>query len=445
MFYIVETREQLDKVIAYGNTEVFLDVIPVDDRIHPALNKPSLIYFRPLSAKRGFILVIDHMEGFSLSWEDVKCLLIDKIPLIYTIDKKDLLYYGLKDNAVKSLKMAHALFNNPEFPDISKYNTPAHIYYERKLSNREDINRFIPISKHYEKYENYFDDLDFYPYQYVDESFQFYNDQVTKVFYDIERRGIGLNHDVFDRYYPRFDKRFNVQNNTIYSSYNLYNPTARPSCAYSGLNFISFKKADESRRSFVPENDLFVEFDYKSYQVKLLADLLDYDFAGENPHDHLNRIYFGEGFTPEQAEDGKKMTFRYLYGRDPEAPDIEFFQHVYALRDKLWGMYQRDGFVYAPGSGRMIRGITEITQILPYIMQCHETERNVQVLSQLNRLLSDSQCKTKVVLYTYDAFLFDFAINEGFLIDSIESILEEGGYKTSMSYGYSYGELEKDC
>lgn len=443
MFYIVETQEQLNEVIAYGNTEVFMDIIPLDDRIHPAMNKPLLIYFRPLTAKRGFILVIDHMEGFSLSWESVRVSLIDQIPLIYTIDKKTLLYYGVSEEAVMSLKMANTLWPDPEFPDISKYGTPTHTYYERKLSKRDDINRFIPISKHYEKYENYFNDLVFYPYQYVHETFDFYNSQVTKAFFEIERHGIAIDQEKFNHHFPRLDKRFNVQDSIIYSSYNLYNPTARPSCTFNGFNFVSLKKSDESRQSLVPKNDIFVEFDYKSYQVKLLGNLLGYDFDGEDPHHHLNKIYFGEDYTPEQADEGKKMTFRYLYGRDPEAPDIDLFKLVYAQRDMLWNHHERDGFIVSPITGREIRGITEITQILPYLMQCHETERNTKVVNKILNLLSNYQ--SKLVLYTYDAFLFDFSLDDGRkLIGKIKAILEEDDYKTSMKFGPSFGELHED-
>lgn len=442
MFYIVETQEQLDKVIAYENTEVFMDIIPLDDRIHPAMNTPSLIYFRPLTAKRGFILVISHMEGFSLSFREVMTFLIDRIPQIYTIDKKTLLYYGVKEESVISLKMANTLWSDPEFPDISKYGTPAHSHFERKLGKRLDVNRFIPISKHYEKYENYFNDLSFYPYQYVHETFQFYNSEVTKAFFEIERNGLGINQEKFNHHFPRLDQRFNVQDNTIYSSYNLYNITARPSCTFNGFNFVSLKKSDESRKSLVPKNDGFVEFDYKSYQVKLLANFLQFDFGSDDPHHYLNKIYFGEDYTPEQGDEGKKLTFRYLYGRDPESPDIEFFQQVYALRDQLWENHEKDGYIVSPITGRMIYGITEITQILPYLMQCHETERNTIIINKLLNLLSNFN--TKLVLYTYDAFLFDFSLDDGRkLIGKIRTILEGDDYKTSMKIGASFGELLK--
>lgn len=434
MFYIVETQEQIDKIIEYGNEKVFIDVIPLDDRIHPCLNSPSLMYFRPLDAKRGFILCFDHLEAFSLDYKSVMDSLIFKIPRIYTIDTKTLYHYGFGHMSVKGLKMAYKMDPNyPEFPNSSKYDTQAHKFYYRRLKNRSDVNRFIPISKHYEKYENLFESLIINEEDLSLPGYNYYNDVVMRGFYEIEKSGISIG-DQFDESFAGFHKRFSIKDEVIYSEYNFYNHTARPSCTFSGFNFLGMKK-DDSRKSLMPQNDIFVEFDYKSYQVKLLADLIEYNFEENDIHDHLAKLY-GES----DRDKAKKLTFKYIYGRSDNPPDIPFIKEVYEMRDFLWKQYQEQGYIISPYSKRKIFGMTEITQILPYLMQAIETEVNADSILVINKWLQ--KYKTKLVLYTYDAFLFDVSYDDGpEMMGYLKDIIGIRNNKFTMSYGPTYGEL----
>ena len=437
MFYIVETPAQLVKLSVFSEEESFVQVIPVSEQIHLRINNPCLVYYRPLSAKHGFILAIDHTETLSLRSNTVIGFLNSLEGQIWTIDKKSTLYWDINESSLKGLKMAYTLSDQHDFPEIPKFNTPAHQFYDRHLKKRNDINRFIPVSKHYEKWEGIFDKLNF---TLRPEGFDFYNELVTNSFFRIECEGLATNDSEFDKHYPNFKKRNSIYSSLIFSYYNLYNATARPSCNFNSLNFMAMDKGNGCRKAIVPLFDYFVEFDYKSYQVKLLADLIEYKFAG-NIHEELAKLYFKtDTITPEQYETAKKMTFRYSYGREDEPPDIEFFKQVYELRDKLWEYANIHGYIMSPISGRRLYGISKKTQILPYLMQCVETERNAIILDSLYRLLS--RFDTRLVLYCYDSFLFDVKAIEGHgLLEEIKEILEGGGYKTSMVFGYNYDEM----
>jgi hypothetical protein len=436
MFYIVETKDQLDKIISYeGNEKVFIDVIPIDERIHSCINTPSLLYFRPLTAKRGFIIAINHIETFSLPYEEVLDILVNKIPEIYTLDTKRLLHFGIKNSVIKGLKLAYTLnLDYPEFPDNSKFDTNAHKFYYTRLKNRIDVNRFIPISKHYEKYENLFDSLIINDDHLTGVDYDLYNRIGSAAFCEIEKNGIGLDDKLFNNTHPGFNKNLSIKDNKIYSQYNFGNQTARPSCNFNGFNFLGIKKG-ESRNILIPKNDIFVEYDYKSYQVKLLADLLNYKFEEDNIHIHLMKEY-GE----EDYDTAKGLTFKYLYGRGENPPDIQFFKDVYALRDYLWEEYQEKGYIVSPNIGRKIFGITEITQILPYFMQAIETETNIQTAFNITKLLKDY--KTKLILYSYDAFLFDLSYQDpNNILQLIETELSAVNCTFTLSSGYSYGDL----
>jgi hypothetical protein len=68
-----------------------------------------------------------------------------------------------------------------------------------------------------------------------------------------------------------------------------------------------------------------------------------------------------------------------------------------------------------------------------------ETSTNVKMLISILDYLKDKQ--TKIVLYTYDAFLFDYAESDGkqTLID-IKQLIK---YPVNIKMGKSYHELNK--
>ncbi len=81
-------------------------------------------------------------------------------------------------------------------------------------------------------------------------------------------------------------------------------------------------------------------------------------------------------------------------------------------------------------------------KLFNYMIQLLETENNMKVLNDLVPYLKDK--KSKLILYSYDSFLFDFKIEDGlgFLTD-IKSILEQGGvFPTKTSKGLNYHEME---
>ena len=74
-------------------------------------------------------------------------------------------------------------------------------------------------------------------------------------------------------------------------------------------------------------------------------------------------------------------------------------------------------------------------KLMNYIMQSLETSRNILILKEVLRYLKDK--KTKLVLYTYDALLFDFFKEDGKeTLEELKEILESGG-KYPIKFKYS--------
>jgi hypothetical protein len=165
-----------------------------------------------------------------------------------------------------------------------------------------------------------------------------------------------------------------------------------------------------------------------------LAKLCDYSFNNSDIHGAFAEMY---GVDYAKA---KEITFKQIYGgiwKEYEA--LEFFQKVKKYTDNIWEEYNTTGKVVVPVSGYHLEKDKlenmNPQKLLNYILQNVETATNVCILMQLHRLLNGK--KTKLVLYTYDSFLFDLDETEN-LIDEINKVFENLKLHTKISYGSSY-------
>ena len=92
MFWLVENNEQLKELEDSNFEEVFVEIIPYSNTIHPVENSISAFYIRPLKSTKGYIASIDHSEALPLNVDDVKHVL-NKFKRIYVRDKKKFLHY----------------------------------------------------------------------------------------------------------------------------------------------------------------------------------------------------------------------------------------------------------------------------------------------------------------------------------------------------------------
>lgn len=442
MYYIIETEEQLQKFSEYDFTNCFIDVILSSDNYHPKVSDLSLIYIKPFRSRMGFIISIDHTETFKLPKDLVLDFIHGKLGNIYAIDGKRLRYFINRECDLYCVKTAKYIATG-ELIEESKYDTIAHRFFYQKYEFREDLNKIIPVSKHFEKYEKLVKSISFDESWFKKKYYKLYGCLAPKVFNSIEIEGIKINNDVFFSHYKPKNHLMSVKSDKIYTQYNLFTSTGRPSNAFNGINFGAMKKEDGSRSSFIPSKDVLIEFDYSSYHVRILANQIGYDFEEEDLHTHLAKFYFGTNeITQEQYAESKGMTFKLLYTDSitDEVEDIPFFSKIKKFKNYLWALYKKQGFIESFLSKMPMSNITSKTQILPYMLQSYETERNILVINDILEYLKDK--KTKLILYNYDSFLFDYSKKDGkSVINDLRGILEQDGYKTSCKFGYNYQEM----
>lgn len=418
MYYIVETKEQLKYL--FDKSEIatcFVNIITTNDNHHPSLTKPCLVYYH--DGEKGYILPVDHSEAFKLDWLDVKQF-ISGINTVYVLDKKFHLYFLPGDNLVD--------LNFINYVDESQFDTKVHTDFNCDKYYIQELNTLIPIPKHYEKWENI--------YNYLNEKLYFskwhgdnlfLNDIYTNVFYQIEKNGIGIDPCKFNKHFETTWKDNSIYGNTVFTQYNLYNTTTRPSNAFNGVNFAALPK-DGARESFEPNNYVFVEFDYSAYHPRIIAKVIDYTFEIE-PYDEIP----------------KEIMFQNLYGgiRD-EYAWFPFFSKLKEWLDEQWNAFNDFNHLGLPsGINIPFQKIENPTpnKILSYLIQSYETYYNTFTLQRVLKMLYGR--KTKIVLYTYDSILLDVAKEDIKLLSKIKQELEANGFPTRMSIGENYDALIK--
>jgi hypothetical protein len=444
MFYIIESEEQQKNLISIiEGITCFVDIIPTNDFYHPKLTSTVGVYITPVVDTVGYIIPIRHSDCLIVNKDRVYELL-KKPSTLYTLDKKDLLYhFNLQEAIDRSLLYSMQYYKKLEY----KYNNSTIDWFYRKYESKSDINTIIPITKLYERCEekfksvkNYIDEIHRSNSTVVPTGFEFYNKTATNVFFLIEQNGVGVDVEEFNKIHKPRNPILNTYNNSVYTSYNLYNATSRPTNTFNSVNFAAINKSQEYRECFKSKNDYFVEFDFDGYHLRLLANQIDYSLTEESAHKQLAKNYFNtEDISEEQYNLAKQINFHAIYGKIPEEhKNLEIFKSIQSYIDEMWKMYKEEGYICNPQSGKPFSTNLEdmhSTKLMNYMMQSLETSNNITILKDVLRYLKDK--KTFITLYTYDAILFDFSKEDSKeTLQGIKEIMERGG-KYPVKFKYS--------
>ena len=80
-------------------------------------------------------------------------------------------------------------------------------------------------------------------------------------------------------------------------------------------------------------------------------------------------------------------------------------------------------------------------KLLNYYIQSFETERNLKIIGRINNLLGEKD--TKMILYTYDSFLFDFNMSDGVkALKQIKNVLEDSMFPVKVKAGVNYHKMK---
>lgn len=296
--------------------------------------------------------------------------------------------------------------------------------FVRGYRNRDDLT-FIPITNILRDVVDFVNQNKKYANTEGVGGYDFYNSLVLPEFKKIESNGIPTTYGY------------------EYSLYNNFTTTGRPSNTFGGVNYSALNKSDGSRDYIVSKLGELVQFDFDGYHVRLIAKIVGETIPEDSAHEWLGKQYFGvTELSDEDYLNSKKLTFQQLYGGiDVENFEIPFFKKTDEFIKKLYKDFLINGYVETKCGKRI--PFTKIDnhnpqKVFNYYLQALETETNVYVVKRLNELLDGK--KTKLVLYTYDSFLFDMDSSEEYLLRDIQSILDKVA-PTELLKAKRYGDI----
>ena len=395
-------------------------VIPIssDTNKHPVEDDLCLLYVQMMSGEE-FILPFNHSETLNIDIPN-----LDSDTKKYTYDKKKLTHFISLNNVI-DVNLSHYMKTNQPLV-VDDIETSAHYFFNMRHYKKRNINKVIPVLKHLEYCRNLSKILREVIETASDSDNMSYNNEVLDNLSYIEQNGI------------------QTESNLVYSEYNIYTSTGRPSNRFGGTNFAALNKKDGSRKPYVSRHKagVLVEMDYDAYHLRLIGDRIGYEFEDGSVHEHMAKLY---GVDYNEA---KSLSFQYLYGYIPDdvKNNNEYFNQVSTYISNIWNEYKSNNFILSDIYSKRIyrKNLTDMNanKLFNYTIQLMETENNMKALSELIPKIKDY--KSKLILYSYDSFLFDFNMEDGLdYLKEVKEVLEQDSkYPVKVSWGLNYHEMK---
>jgi DNA polymerase I-like protein with 3'-5' exonuclease and polymerase domains len=393
--------------------------VAVDAFLHPVQNKLSSLHFR-FEDGTFYTVSVNHPDAPHFEID------LSRAYKLVTLYQKELRHLTNAVNVIDLATMLH--LNNEIIPIYREFYTMA-IHQIKNQFKFKNLHYSIPLTSWVETAEAFLQHCE-HLYKAYDSmernpAFQFINQITIPTLTSIERSGI------------------QTTDGLVYSDYNIYTSTGRPSNAFGGINFAALNKNDGTREKFVSrfgENGTLVQFDYEAFHLRLAGKLIGYELPSTSLHTYLAQQYYGgDEVTEEQYEESKARTFAIMYGQSDDTGGVEFFQRIKEYSSKLWDEYRQNGFVLSQTGRKVVLTDPSKNKVFNYMMQLTETEQAISRVEDVCNFLG--MLESKVVLYTYDAILLDVRNDELDSMQNVSNLLSTGGFPVRQYRGHNYNEL----
>jgi hypothetical protein len=205
------------------------------------------------------------------------------------------------------------------------------------------------------------------------------------------------------------------------------------------LNFAALPKENGSRSVFIPRNDFLLEIDLTAYHPTLIGQMVGYDSPTGDIYED-----FAAKYGMDRAE-AKSLVFKQLYGHIfDQYKDFEFFQLTQKLIEEIWNTFSSKGKYVVQETGKVFKQ-SDLPNMNPqklfnYVIQHWETYNNVAILKEIIYIINNKE--TKLVLYTYDAFLLDVNKQDKEEIRAILDVFDSRKLLYKIKKGLDYNEIK---
>jgi len=420
---VVESTNEIEDFLNRWNTTPSI-IIPIwsDLEKHPMNNELSFLFVR--MDKTDFILIYNHIDG-KFHHLDLSTSTQPK----WVWNKKGLLQMDTKIQNIFDISN-YTFFERGELIADEVQSQPFISHYTR-LGIRENLGKIAPLMKWGEYLTSFVNKLNL-----STPTSSWIDDTMIPILSDIERYGIRVDGEKFLDRYPQATKH--LSNNTLYTEYNPYTITSRPSNRFGGINFSALNKKDGTREVFIPkEGHIFLQMDYDAYHPRIIGKLIGYQLPQTSVHQWLADQY---GVPYDES---KGITFQLLYGGIPEEFDsIPYYKGVREYIERLWEDSTTKGYLQTYKRIIPLSYIEDANpqKVFNYLLQATETELNMNTMKRVLEFIKETEIQ--LTLYTYDSFLFSYPLDtpkEHAL--KLKQLIEDGGFPIKGSWGMDYSKL----
>ena len=190
----------------------------------------------------------------------------------------------------------------------------------------------------------------------------------------------------------------------------------------------------ELRSAVKPKNDLFVELDFNSAELRVLLGLLGKEQPKEDIHAWVSEHIFKNKYN---RDDTKKKVFAWLY--NPKAKNKSL--NEFLDRDKVLEKYYMKGKVITPYD----RAIdSDISKAVNYLIQSTASDMLLTSAIKINEQLRNKE--SFVAFCIHDSVVIDMSKEDKNTIDQLTNTFSEtkfGDLKVNLSIGKDFGKMRK--
>jgi len=420
---VVESNKEIEHFMQMWENNPSI-VVPIwcDLEKHPMNNELAFLFVR--IENTDFILIYNHIDGKSHHLD-----LSTSTQPKWVWNKKGLLQTDTNIQNIFDISNYNFFEGGKLIPD--EVQNQSFISHYTRMGVRENLGKIAPLMKWNEYLKSFIDKFNL-----PTPSKSWIDDTMIPLLSDIERYGCRVDEKKFIDRYPNATKH--LKGNTLYTEYNPYTVTSRPSNRFGGINFSALNKKDGTREVFVPkEGHIFLQMDYDAYHPRIIGKLIKYDLPKTSVHQWL-----ADQYEVDYSE-SKGITFQLLYGGIPEEFDsIPYYKKVREYIEVLWKESSKKGYLSTHNRDIPLSSIEGVNpqKVFNYLLQATETELNMGIMKKMLEFIK--QTDIELTLYTYDSFLFSFPLDtpkEHAL--KLKEIAESFGFPIKVDWGTDYSKI----
>jgi hypothetical protein len=247
---------------------------------------------------------------------------------------------------------------------------------------------------------------------------------------EIESQDLNIDTRSLDLDEPSSQKILNCKNKIVYNPWRTV--TGRLTTEKDSFPILTLNKS--LRSCIKPKNDLFLELDFNSAELRVLLGLLGQAQPEDDLHAWIAETVF-EGKLDRDAS--KKKTFAWLYNPNSKNKKLNNFLN----RDKIIEKYFLDNKVFTPYN-RIVP--TDKEKAVNYIIQSTSSDMLLTSAMAVSKILKGK--KSFVSFCIHDSIVIDMSSEDRELVHVLKKEFSKtmfGDLRTNLSLGKDFGDMRE--